>query len=562
LQYIDPTTAEGAAFWQANPNAAANLTTSGSFRPIGPAIAGKNAKGSEIANTSHRYMVGIDSNRAGWNISTWYQNYDHENVNKEVGNSIASALQAGLTDGWFNPFGIAYADPGFISPKDGVTSAGHDLDRYYSEIAHTAISERTSSQSTFDFVISNSALFNLASGPVGFAFGYQKRQETYTYTPDKLTNAGLGNIASAGFPSVDAKTDVDSVFAEVAIPVTDKIDLQLALRYEDHGEQVGSTTDPKIAALWQVADQVLLRGSYGSSFQAPSAIQTGGIVGSAGVDFQMTNGQVTCNNPNGQQADYISRTAAKITGTLDPQSAKNINLGMVWEPTDQSKMSLDYWRYDYEGLIVNTQTAQNVLDNDCNDGILNDPNIIRGPDGVPRFIATTLENADSAKTDGIDANFSYGFSNNLGDFVFGLTVSYVLSFDAVLNGTKVEIAGRRNANTDSFGSMPELMGNISANWSKNNHQVGAIIRYKDSYLQDDAARGNTLFGKNIDSFTSLDLQYRYDSSELIGIGSWLTVGANNATDEDPPKYGAREWFDDQVHPIRGRVLYAEIGLRF
>jgi len=60
----------------------------------------------------------------------------------------------------------------------------------------------------------------------------------------------------------------------------------------------------------------------------------------------------------------------------------------------------------------------------------------------------------------------------------------------------------------------------------------------------------------------LDLQYRFDSSELLGLGSWLLVGANNVTNEDPPEYGAREYFDDQVHPLRGRVLYAEVGLTF
>jgi iron complex outermembrane receptor protein len=361
---------------------------------------------------------------------------------------------------------------------------------------------------------------------------------------------------------VDGKTDVDSVFAELAVPVTENLELQLALRYEDHGDKIGTTTDPKIAALWKLTDEVLVRASYGSSFQAPSAIQTGGIAGSAGVDFQVANGRVTCNDPNSTTADYNSRTAAKVAGPLSPQSADNINLGIVWQPGNKSNLSLDYWRYDYSGLIVNLQSAQSVLDNDCDDGILNDTNITRGSDGVPLFIATSLENADSAITDGIDAKFSYGLSNDLGEFDFALTLSYVLSFDAVLDGVKTEVAGKRNANTDSFGAMPKLTGNFSAKWSIDNHQAVMTLRYKDSYLQDDAARSNTLLGKNIDSFTTVDMQYRYDSSELLGTQSWITLGANNITDEAPPEYGARPFFDDEVHSIRGRVLYAEVGFTF
>lgn len=562
LEYVDPTTEAGSTYWQNNPDAAANLTTSGSLRPIGQAISGRNSEGIDIVNKSDRYMMGLDAYRGDWNISAWYQNYEHQNAYISSGRSIASALQAGLMDGSFNPFGIAYADPSFVSPKDGVSTAGHDIQRYMNEIAYTETVGRTSSQKTTDLVISNSKLFDLSSGSVGFAFGYQRRQETYTNTPDQLTNAGLGSISSAGFPTVNGKTDVESVFAEVAVPLTDKIDMQLALRHEDHGNLVGTTTDPKVALLWHMTDETTLRASYGSSFQAPSAIQTGGIAGSAAVDFQVANGRVTCNDPNSTTADYIPRTAAKVTGELSPQSADNFNLGLVWQPAEKSSISLDYWRYDYTGLIVNVQSAQSVLDNDCNDGILNDPNITRGADGVPLFIATALQNADSAKTDGIDARISYGFSTDLGEFDIGLTLSHVLSFDATLGGVNYDVAGKRNANTDSFGSMPETSGNISLGWTKQNHKLSATMRYKDSYLQDDSSRSNKLFGENIDSFTTLDLQYRYDSAEFLGLGSWLLVGANNITDEDPPKYGAREFFDDQVHPLRGRVVYAEFGLKF
>lgn len=562
LEYVDPTTAAGAQYWQANPDAAANLTTSGSLRPIGQAISGRNSEGVDIINTSDRYMFGFDAYRGDWNVSAWYQNYEHENSSLSSGRSIASALQAGLMEGTFNPFGIAYADPSFLSPKDGVSTAGHDIQRYMNEIAYTEVVGLTSSQETIDLVVSNSELFELSAGYVGFAFGFQKREETFSSTPDQLTNAGLGSIASGGFPLVDGKTSVDSVFAEFAVPVTDRIDMQLALRHEDHGDTVGTTTDPKIAVLWQMTDEMLLRTSFGSSFQAPSAIQTGGIAGSAAVDFQVANGRVTCNEPNSTTADYIPRTAAKVTGGLSPQSADNFNLGIVWQPAEKSSLSLDYWRYDYSGLIVNVQSAQSVLDADCDDGILNDPNITRGSDGVPLFIATALQNADSATTDGFDAKLSYGFSGDLGEFEFGLTLSHVLSFDAILSGVKYDVAGKRNANTNSFGSMPETSGNVSANWTRNNHKLGATIRYKDSYLQDDSSRSNKLFGKNIDSFTTLDVQYRFDSSELFGLGSWLLVGANNLTDEEPPEYGAREFFDDQVHPLRGRVLYAEVGLKF
>lgn len=562
LQYIDPTTAEGATFWQENSDAAANLTTSGSFRPIGESIAGRNSTGSDFTNESDRHMIGLETYRGDWNISAWYQSYQHKTIGEEAGNSIASSLQNALMNGNLNPFGIAYADPEFISPKDGQSSAGHDIETYYRDIAHTETETRTSSQRTFDFIVSNSELMELGDGYIGVALGYQKRKETYTFMPDILLNAGLGNSSSTSFPSVNGKTDVDSYFVEVALSPIDDLEIQVALRYENHGDEVGTTTDPKIAALWHLSEEVSFRGSYGSSFQAPSAIQTGGIAGSTGVDFEMINGRVTCEIPGSESADFIAGTAAKVTGKLKPQSADNINLGLIWQPNSNSFMSVDYWRYDYKGLIVNSESAQTVLDNDCNDGILNDPNIIRGSDGVPLFIATSLENSDSAITDGIDAKFNYEFDTNLGDINLGMTISYVLSFDTVIGNTKINAAGKRNANTDSFGAMPKLNFNVSSKWSNNNHKAIVTLRYKDSYLQDDSARNNTLYGKDIDSFMTVDVQYTYDLSELINTNGWLTVGANNLLDENPPEYGARPYYDDEVHPIRGRVMYLELGLKF
>jgi hypothetical protein len=42
----------------------------------------------------------------------------------------------------------------------------------------------------------------------------------------------------------------------------------------------------------------------------------------------------------------------------------------------------------------------------------------------------------------------------------------------------------------------------------------------------------------------------------------IVLLANNLTDENPPRYGARQFFDEETHSIRGRVLYAEIGVTF
>ena len=67
----------------------------------------------------------------------------------------------------------------------------------------------------------------------------------------------------------DNSLDVYALFAKVQIPVGDRIDVQLAARYEAYGGGVGSTFDPKASVRAEVTDWLALRGSYQTTFRPP-----------------------------------------------------------------------------------------------------------------------------------------------------------------------------------------------------------------------------------------------------------------------------------------------------
>ena len=46
----------------------------------------------------------------------------------------------------------------------------------------------------------------------------------------------------------DQSQEIDSLFAEFALPITDEFDMQLALRYEDYGTV--DSVDPKVVMRW------------------------------------------------------------------------------------------------------------------------------------------------------------------------------------------------------------------------------------------------------------------------------------------------------------------------
>ena len=134
------------------------------------------------------------------------------------------------------------------------------------------MSETYSEQQVVEAIFSGD-LFDIDAGTVAIAIGAQHRYENYTYTPDSLSAKGLG-FGSTPASAIAGETKVNALFAELFVPVSDDIELQAALRYEDYNT-AGSTVDPKISVRWSISDELTLRSSFGTSFQAPTNLQTG-----------------------------------------------------------------------------------------------------------------------------------------------------------------------------------------------------------------------------------------------------------------------------------------------
>jgi len=120
------------------------------------------------------------------------------------------------------------------------------------------------------------SLFDLDAGPVGFALGTQYRKESLSVAYDTVPQQG-GFGFLIGNPNFSGKTDVYAIYGEVLLPVTDWVEITGALRYENYGGGIGDTVNPKIAILAQPTETISLRGSFSTSFRAPSVFQTQGV---------------------------------------------------------------------------------------------------------------------------------------------------------------------------------------------------------------------------------------------------------------------------------------------
>ena len=400
-------------------------------------------------------------------------------------------------------------------------------------------------------------LFDMEAGPAGLAFGVQYRYQDLTQDYDALSNQDRFSFV-IGNPDVYGEQDVWAAFAELAMPVTDDLDVQLALRYEDYGGSTGDTLDPKLAASWRVSENFSMRGSVSTSFRAPSI-------------FQRDGGGTSLNQMTDPLTGSAAFAAARASGNPDlaPEESTAYNIGFSFEPVDDWSIEMDYWNFDFTDLIIQ-ENFQAIL----NANPQNPERVVRAGDplnGPLLQVNTTYVNASSLETSGLDIVSSYKMDTDIGRFTPSLNATYILAYDLV-DPQSGDIDGLGLRNYSNIGvSTPQLRMNLGLNWAVDNHSANLFVRYVDGYDDDQNCADGTLFSeactqgyKEIDSLVTVDFQYNMDLGNMFGTEKSyiLTFGGVNITDEEPPQVFTNSGFDSKVHDPRGRQLYARLAVEF
>lgn len=501
-----------------------------------------------------------------------------------------------VRDGSWNPFGTRITDPNLVSPKDladtvdcgvlraGSCTAGNPLS-VRALWNQRAVSTASASEKVVDLVATGD-LFETGFGTVAAAFGGQFRDVETVSNPDSLSSAGEGGQDSTA-GRVRGRQDVVAFFAEVLVPIYDTAEIQLAVRNEDYGGGV-STTDPKVSFEWGITDNIAVRGSAGSSFQAPTVRQTGQATSSAFIDDPVSatgpGGSFICNDQ-----DVANNIAVVVEGApgLSPQEADNFSFGVMFQANNFSA-SIDYFLFDYTDLIAPEEGVQAIVDQGCpngNDGspLVTDTRITRDATGQVREVRSQFVNIGSVETDGIDFNANYSMDIGNGSLILDLGATFLMNFDVDVDGDGIQEfdgAGSRNQ-SNSFDTLPELRGNAAATWFTGNHTARLGLNYIDSYKND---QGNN---REVNSWTTLDAMYSYTFTGLLGDGdTTFSIGVNNLGDKDPPGLVRadangnpiprfdedglfvrglfdRPGYDDRAgHDLRGRIVYVRVKHAF
>lgn len=441
------------------------------------------------------------------------------------------AAQPGV-DGclYFNPFATA------LTAADGSALANDPA--LYDYIIGRQTIDAKARLTVVDAVVSGE-LFDLPAGSVGAALGGQFRRESLSQDFDDISNAD-GFSFLVGNPDFDGSRKTYAVFGELSVPLLDNLELQTALRYEESGGS--STVDPKLTLMYRASDTLVLRGSYGTSYRAPSIFQSLGIQ----TSFQQivdADGSV-----------YFVSVRSFGDEALEAETATAYSFGISWQPTPAFELDIDYWHFDFENVLTQ-EAPQAIVDANPDDA-----RITRSLGGTILAVETNFVNASLIETSGLDVTASYTVETGFGTFAPMLDATYVLKYDLEdPQAGLIEGAGGRNFR--NFGSpTPELRANATLGWNSPNQGHGASVSLRYiSELDDDQNPGETV----ADTLT-LDLQYRMALDVLFGWDNEteLTFGALNVTRSGPPHVSTNGNFETRVYGPWGQRAYVRLKTRF
>jgi iron complex outermembrane receptor protein len=425
----------------------------------------------------------------------------------------------------------------------------------------------------FDAALSGE-VYKLPAGAVMAAVGTDLRREEYKFNGDLRNIQERRNILNAPFDDVNAldkvHRDIKAVYFEVLVPVTKDLEVTVAGR-QDHYQGFGNTFNPKVSFRYQPIASLMFRGSYNTSFRAPSFNQLfNGITESpyAGKDLvdpakcptlKVDSSKPGCDsiNPN-----YI--TGGKPN--LGPETAKQANLGVVWEPSTRFSANADLWEIRKEDTIdsfpLSTMLANyNLFQN----------SFLRDPQGNLAIIDQRWINAGERITRGLEL----GARTN-GRFGTGM-------WTAGIDGSRLLEKKSRATKNAPFGASEVgqfvFTGDLGLKWKHTAYvtykqgdwsgMLQNIYRsgYKDQVLPG-VANGLVTppnWNPDVKAYSIFNASVSYTGFKNIT----LTGGIKNLFDKDPPfsvtydsNTGAGSSWEPRVADPRGRSFTLTASYKF
>lgn len=394
-----------------------------------------------------------------------------------------------------------------------------------------------------------------------------------------LCDARFGDEADTKAYSADRKSY--GLFGELVIPATKTLEFTTSLRY-DHYSDFGNATTAKGSFRWNPSRELLVRGSIGTGFHAPTVPQ----VNAQPQPFGVTSSPYRCSTnpalqtiaaslgancqPGNRQYDLL----ASGNPDLQPEKSRQATIGIRFEPNNQVSLGADLWHVqirDSFGQINEAEVFANPALYPANWGTKKDT----GTQTVYLAFISPNQNQGKFFSTGIDFDATGRTKTFLGDLTSNMQLTYMVreTQQTLKNGPYYSAIGN-NAELGSvtFRWQGKWMNTIQmGNWA---HTFA--VNFKSGYMDAETtvevldANGNVTGTEDlrlpVKRSATLDWQTQWTPTKSIA----LTVGLLNVFDTKPPlsissgglNRGQQFGFDDRYYDSRGRTAYVNASYKF
>lgn len=492
--------------------------------------------------TSGRFIAGYEYYRRGrlGSADRAYGEQRERQVTRNVPNYYRLALALADPDPAtaYNLFG------------DGSVTSRATIERVRGGFAQTGLSRQWSTSLKLD-----GPLFALPAGDVRMAAGGEYRHEWYGYSSveDEFT-AGPVDAGSAGFP---LGRSVVAGYAELLAPLVgpdqnvpgiDRLDLSIAGRVE-HYSDFGTTANPRLGLSWKPLPALTVRGTFGTSFRAPSFsdIRHGPglnqIIPLPLPDPASATGATNVLALFGNRPDIGPEKARTWTAGFDfrPPKVPGLSISATWfdiayrdriSNVASELFSFLAQRGRFQSLITDNPAAATIA------ALYADPTFVN-PYGIPASAVMVLidaRNANLSRTTerGLDFDIGYRGGREGRSYELGVSGTWLASLRQKLTAT-AESADV----VSTIGNPVDLRLRARALATHGRASIAAYLNYVDGYLNNGVTPAEP-----VNSWTTVDLQLGYrlgqERGPLRGVSVSLSV--TNLFDRAPPYVNNRTAF--------------------
>ena len=387
----------------------------------------------------------------------------------------------------------------------------------------------------------------LPGGPIGVAIGAHWMDDYYFAGNDTLTV--LGEVAGSSATNGEGHRTIKSYFMELALPLTETIDANLAARHDNYSD-IGDATSPQLGVKWQPSPSFILRTSMGQGFKAPTlqALNNAGGYGYPSfIDVPYCNQGVeaACS-----RAQYEVETLK--AENLKPEKSSFATVGTVFAPSRHFDFALDFWYTKIEDRIAGgtDRNLQALMAAEAKGADYASKGIVinRASDGSLETVVLPNINMATTEISGFDFGLNAQTKLDQTKLQFNSEISYFLAYKEAL------FSGMDAIDTVGTYGRPQwkLTSTVAANIARS-HGVSLTNRMIASQEKAQASAGR------LPSHSEFDTQYTLN-------GSWdgsISIGATNVFDKRPPiDRTANPTVDSDLYNTTGRNYYLKVTQNF